>query len=122
MFSAAFKDFLRNGEWRFFPSLPNGHEVDTKTYSYMGNDLIFFSSGNSVYRVFLPGDVIEEVHSSESPFHWHPYHNKAIILFEEDRKTHLTDENDYIYYDNLETKEKTLLSKEIYQEKYSLLD
>ena len=28
----------------------------------------------------------------------------------------------YIYYYNLETKEKTLLSKEIYQEKYSLLD
>ena len=76
----------------------------------------------SASAVFLPGDVIEEVYSSESPFHWHPYHNKAIILFEKDRKTHLTDENDYIYYYNLETKEKTLLSKEIYQEKYSLLD
>lgn len=106
----------------FSPLYQTDMEVDTKTYSYMGNDLIFFSSGNSVYRVFLPGDVIEEVYSSESPFHWHPYHNKAIILFEKDRKTHLTDENDYIYYYNLETKEKTLLSKEIYQEKYSLLD
>ena len=116
------KTFYAIANGVFSPLYQTDMEVDTKTYSYMGNYLIFFSSGNSVYRVFLPGEVIEEVYSSESPFHWHPYHNKAIILFEKDRKTHLADENDYIYYYNLETKEKTLLSKEIYQEKYSLLD